>query len=206
MCQCLRGTRQSEFSAFIVKKFDHSPTDRLNWSQTSPPRPSSPSKTRGSLTNCGSRSSSRPVTADVLKIISRSAFDLQTVFQTLIESAVRLWEADTGSITRQAGSTYLQVASYGYPAEFHEVHAKSSYRARAWNDYRARCRKRHSCSDRGHRSRSRVRLHSSGPARQAAYDQVAYDAGRPAAAGRNAHRRDRAQSQDSASRCRATMN
>src|SRR5262249_22127681 len=59
-------------------------------------------------------------TSDVLKIISRSAFDLQTVFQTLIESAVRLCEADTGSITRQAGSTYLQVASYGYPAEFHE--------------------------------------------------------------------------------------
>src|SRR5262249_2391449 len=59
-------------------------------------------------------------TSDVLKIISRSAFDLQAVFQTLIESAVRLCEADTGSITRQAGSTYLQVASYGYPAEFHE--------------------------------------------------------------------------------------
>jgi len=59
-------------------------------------------------------------TADVLKIISRSTFNLQTVFQTLIESAVKLCEADTGSITREAGSTYLQVASYGYPAELHE--------------------------------------------------------------------------------------
>ncbi|MGA7229967.1 MAG: GAF domain-containing protein [Xanthobacteraceae bacterium] len=59
-------------------------------------------------------------TADVLKIISRSTFNLQTVFQTLIESVVRLCEADTGSITREAGSTYLQVASYGYPAGLHE--------------------------------------------------------------------------------------
>jgi GAF domain-containing protein len=59
-------------------------------------------------------------TGDVLKIISRSTFNLQTVFQTLIESAVRLCEADTGSITREAGSTYLQVASYGYPAKLHE--------------------------------------------------------------------------------------
>ena len=59
-------------------------------------------------------------TADVLKIISRSTFNLQTVFQTLIESAVRLCEADTGSITRECGSTYLQVASDGYPAELHE--------------------------------------------------------------------------------------
>jgi len=59
-------------------------------------------------------------TADVLKIISRSTFNLQTVFQTLIESAVGLCEADTGSITREAGSTYLQVASCGYPSELHE--------------------------------------------------------------------------------------
>jgi class 3 adenylate cyclase len=64
-------------------------------------------------------------TADVLKVISHSTFDLQAVMNTLVQSAARLCAADKGAIFQQDGDVLRMAANYGFSPEAEQYAAEN---------------------------------------------------------------------------------
>ena len=71
-------------------------------------------------------------TADVLKVVSRSTFDLQTVLEALVETAARLCNADMGCIVRPQGPYVQFMATFGFSQDFIDVASSTPITPGRW--------------------------------------------------------------------------
>ncbi len=96
-------------------------------------------------------------TADVLKVISRSAFDLPTVLDTLVESAVHVCEAEKGAIFQRRGDLYHFAASFGFSPEYEQYALENPLTCWTGQRHRTRGARRQDDSHHGRIGRSRIR-------------------------------------------------
>ena len=122
----------------------HRQADRTGH-RTSPLKPSSPSRTRGCSTNCVSAPTDlsqrtadltealeqQTATSEVLQVISSSPGDLEPVFATMLEKAVRICDAKFGTLYLYDEGGLRLIAAHDVPAAFEEVRGGAPIRSRA---------------------------------------------------------------------------
>jgi signal transduction histidine kinase len=82
---------------------------------------------RGRTSELSESLQQQTATADVLKVISRSTFDLQPVLDTLVGSAAQLCEAEFGFVFRREGDLFHLAATHGFSGEFIEYQKKNPF-------------------------------------------------------------------------------
>jgi PAS domain S-box-containing protein len=70
------------------------------------------------VTELKKREEALTAAADVLKLISRTNFDLRAVLDTLMRTAARLCDADMAALNIEQDGSFRPIAGYGFPAGF----------------------------------------------------------------------------------------
>ena len=120
-CRWCWRERLSASSPCNARNLGPSAENRSNWLQTFAAQAVIAIENTRLLSELRESLQQQTATADVLKVISRSTFELQVVLDTLTESAAKLCEADMGAIGRQKGEAYYLATAYNYPPELSDM-------------------------------------------------------------------------------------